>query len=91
MMVELEKGNVELSSYQQSIGGSIFNHDHATQDDVDFEDPLLERSRQKDDEEIIVPELCEIEAPLPVGEPGVPVLPSLCTETPARNRFVCLS
>ena len=77
MMVELEKGNVDLLSYQQSIGGSIFNHDNATQDDVDFDEPLLERSRRKDDEEIIVPELWEIVAPLPVGEPAVPAVQSL--------------
>ena len=77
MMVELEKGNVDLLSYQQSIGGSIFNHDNATQDDVDFDEPLLERSRRKDDEEIIVPELWEIVAPLPVGEPAAPAVQCL--------------
>ena len=74
MMVELEKGNVDLLSYQQSIGGSIFNHDNATQDDVDFDEPLLERSRRKDDEEIIVLESREIVAPLPVGEPPAPAV-----------------
>ena len=73
MRAELESGNIDLLSYQQSIGGSIFKHDHATLDDDDFEDPLLERSKQNDDEEIIVPELWEITAPLPVVE--VPSLP----------------
>ena len=76
MMVELEKGNIDLINYQQSIGGSIFKHDDATQDDVDFEDPLLELPRQADIE-IIVPELWEIVAPPPVVDPSHPSLPSL--------------
>ena len=76
-MTELEEGNVDLLTYQQTIGGSIFKYDHATQDDVDFDEPLLERSRRKDDEEIIVPELWEIVAPLPVGEPAVPAVQCL--------------
>ena len=80
-MEELENVNVDLLSYQQSIGGSIFNYDHATQDDIDFDEPLLERSRQKEDVEIVIPELWEIVAPLPVVE--VPSLPhsSDATET----------
>ena len=73
MKAELELGNVDLLTYQQSVGGSIFSHDHATNDNDDFEDPLLEHRRQKDDEEIIVPELWEIVAPVPVPVP-VPVL-----------------
>ena len=76
-MTELEEGNVDLLTYQQTIGGSIFKYDHATQDDVDFDEPLLERSRRKDDEEIIVPELWEIVAPLPVGEPPAPAVQCL--------------
>ena len=70
LMTELEQGNVDLLTYQQTIGGSIFKYDHATQDDVDFDEPLLERLRRKDDEEIIV-------APLPVGEPPAPAVQCL--------------
>ena len=81
MKAELELGNVDLLTYQQSVGGSIFSHDHATNDNDDFEDPLLERRRQKDDEEIIVPELWEIVAPVPVPVP-VPVLPSVPSVPP---------
>ena len=76
MKAQLELGNVDLLSYQQSVGGSILSHDHATNDEDDFEDPLLERRRQKDDEEIIVPELWEIVAPVPVPVP-VPSVPSV--------------
>ena len=76
-MTELEQGNVDLLTYQQTIGGSIFKYDHATQDDVDFDEPLLEHLRRKDDEEIIVPELWEIVAPLPVGEPAAPAVQCL--------------
>ena len=76
-MTELEEGNVDLLTYQQTIGGSIFKYDHATQDDVDFDDPLLECLRQKDDEEIIVLESWEIVAPLPVGEPPAPAVQCL--------------
>ena len=95
MKAELEQGNIDLLSYQQSVGGSIFNHDHATIDDDDFEDPMMEHRRQKDDEEIIIPELWEIVAPIPVIEvpplpnssgatqvTSVPVLPSLQPEVP---------
>ena len=77
LITELEQGNVDLLTYQQTIGGSIFKYDHATPDDVDFDEPLLERSRRKDDEEIIVPELWEIVAPLPVGEPPAPAVQCL--------------
>ena len=77
MITELEQGNVDLLTYQQTIGGSIFKYDHATQDDVDFDEPLLEHLRRKDDEEIIVPELWEIFAPLPVGEPAAPAVQCL--------------
>ena len=76
-MTELEEGNVDLLTYQQTIGGSIFKYDHATQDDVDFDEPLLECLRQKDDEEIIVLESWEIVAPLPVGEPPAPAVQCL--------------
>ena len=48
MKAQLELGNVDLLSYQQSVGGSILSHDHATNDEDDFEDPLLECRRQKD-------------------------------------------
>ena len=77
LMTELEQGNVDLLTYQQTIGGSIFKYDHATQDDVDFDEPLLERLRRKDDEEIIVLESWEIVAPLPVGEPPAPAVQCL--------------
>ena len=60
MMKELEEGNLELLAYQMGIGCSVLLHDKATQDDPDEDEPLLERSRQKDDEEIVVPELWEI-------------------------------
>ena len=76
-MTELEQGNVDLLTYQQTIGGSIFKYDHATPDDVDFDEPLLERLRRKDDEEIIVLESWEIVAPLPVGEPPAPAVQCL--------------
>ena len=80
-------GNVDLLSYQQSVGGSILSHDHATNDEHDFEDPLLERRRQKDDEEIIVPELWEIVAPVPVPllPRSVPVLPSVPSVPPTLS------
>ena len=53
----------------------------------DFEDPLLERRRQKDDEEIIVPELWEIVAPVPVPSlpHSVPVLPSVPSVPPTLS------
>ena len=78
MKEELQLGNIDLLSYQQSVGGSIFSHDYVTNDDDDFEDPLLEQRREKDDEEIIIPELWEIVAPVEVPSlpHSVPVLPS---------------
>ena len=87
MKAELELGNVDLLTYQQSVGGSIFSHDHATNDNDDFEDPLLECRRQKDDEEIIVPELWEIVAPVPVPSlpHSVPVLPSVPSVPPTLS------
>ena len=69
-MKELEQGNIELLAYQTSIGGSILLHDRAIQDDADEDEPLLELSRKKDDEEIVIPELWEITAPLPAGTPS---------------------
>ena len=61
-MSEQEQG----LTYQQTVRGTVFKHDHATQGDVDF-----------DHEEIIVLELWEIVAPLPVGEPAVPAVQCL--------------
>ena len=54
MLSGLEKGNIDLLSYQQSMGGSVCKSLTAAQDDVDFQDPLLDLSQ---DEEIIVPGL----------------------------------
>ena len=74
-MKELQLGNIDLLTYQKSIGGSIIHQDFATEDDIDFMDPLLvSKENEPADEEIRIPELWEIVAPLPVTSlPNLPV------------------
>lgn len=61
-MIELEKGTIDLLSYQQTMGGSIFRSEKVTQDlDIDYDNEHpLERTNGV---EIRIPPLEEIEVP----------------------------
>ena len=66
-MKQLSQGNVDILSYQQAMGGSVMTHESTQEVDepMEFdENPLEISSKAREDEEIIIPELNEIDAPI---------------------------
>ena len=72
LQLQLEEGTIELLAFQQAVGGSIMNNEKAVTD-VDHDDVPFDVSRRgKEYEEIIVPDLEDIVAPVPQVPAQIP-------------------